>query len=308
MLSSNLTHHTTNIQIPPLIPNTIRSYQIAKDTMTKQEKEPGNRTYFLAPGWDIPSSPDLLGSIVIKPSEPDSPFFRPSTALASAANDTSTLSSPISLDSSSTELPSAGTSGLFSIFLLNCGLGDEPVFTYDRKRVLSYSFRQQSHAEITPSPELLQAAVAEPRVKELLSSKVGVYMITGFRSITGASVKLASTKGEGWSVELGVGSANNEQDPSKTQRIFALQVAEVKVKDGGEVGLSQLSSDADVLQKVLDWNFGEGTYKVTKGFDEVAVASGKTENECLIVTPSPIFVDPLTASTRKVGGEHGIWY
>lgn len=269
------------------------------------QKETRNKTYFLAPGWDIPPVSITLGSIVIKPSEPDSTFFQPSSE--SLLAEVTTVSSPVSFDSSAKELPSSNAAGLFSAFLLNSGLGDEPAFTYDRKRVLSYCFREHTHAEIEPSQELLRAAVAEPRVKELLASGVGVYMITGFRSISGAGVKVASTKGKGWTVELGVGSTKDPaEDVTNSQRIFALQVAEVKVKEGGEVALSQSSSEASVLQKTLDGNFGEGTFRVTEGFDEVE--SRDNEQGCLIVTPSPIFVDPLTAGTRKVGGEHGIWY
>ncbi|KAK0721135.1 hypothetical protein B0H67DRAFT_213059 [Lasiosphaeris hirsuta] len=265
------------------------------------QKQPA-KTYFLTPGWEIPSSSPLLGSIIANPSQPDIALFRPPAASLNA----STTTSPSSSFNTSASTSSPGATGLFSTFLSVFGLGDEPALTYDRKHVLSYSFRGQRSIEFTPSPELLRGVAANELVAQLFANGLGVYMITGVKIISGAGVGVASAKGSGWAVELSVG--NTQDGPGGDEKggvIFALQVAEVKVQEGGEVVLRELDAEAGVLQGKLDGEFGEGTYKVFKGFDE---AGGDTGEACLIVTSSPTCVDLFTAGTVKVGGEHGIWH
>lgn len=262
----------------------------------------GTKTYFLAPGWEMHSPSLLLGSIIANPSQPDIALYKPADSSLSVSIETSSPSS----FSTSTAASSVGLAGLFSTFLSVVGLGDEPAFSFDRKHILSYSFHGQRLVQLNPPPELLRTAVAEGPVAQLFANGMGVYMVTGLKTVSGAGVKVASAKGRGWVVELGVESTREGQgEDEEGNAVFALQIAEVKLQEGREVVLEELDVDAGVLQAKLDKEFGDGAFKVIEGLDE---ASTNAEEVCLVVTSSPTCVDLLTAGTVKVGGEHGIWY
>ncbi|KAK5661149.1 hypothetical protein OQA88_11040 [Cercophora sp. LCS_1] len=253
------------------------------------------KTFFLSQGWSLPSTAPVLGSIITNPSQPEI-LFEPSTIPP-----TTTTSTPHSFSSSgaSSSVSPQTKPGLFSIFLSLYGLGDEPSFTFDRKNILSYTYTNQRAVHLTPTAELLSAAVSDTRVAQLFAAGLGVYMITGIKTITGASVKVASSKGGKWTADLGVASGKDDEGT-----IFALEVKQL-VKQGDDytsVVLTDLETDKDGLQGRLLREFGADAFKVGEGVDEV---DGET---CLVVQSNPIFVDVLTAGTVKVGGEHGIWY
>lgn len=259
------------------------------------------KVFFLAPGWVIHSSFPLLGSVIANPSQPDIALFRPTPATSNA---NAKVSSPSSSTAPITP-SSSGPPGLFSTFLSVFGLGDEPAFSFDRKHILSYSFLGQRSVELdlVPSLELLREAVADRTVAQLFANNLGVYLVTAVKTISGARVRVASAKGKGWTVELGIetGQESREGD-GQGDVTFALQIAEVKLKEGEGVALQGLETEMGALQQRLDREFDSGTFKVAEGIDEAA------EEPCLIVTSSPTLVDPYTAGTAKVGGEHGIWY
>ncbi|KAK0646999.1 hypothetical protein B0T16DRAFT_414557 [Cercophora newfieldiana] len=254
------------------------------------------KTYFLTPGWDIPSSSPLLGSIIANPSQPDTALF--TVASPSTLTLTPTSSPPTSFTSPSSPpgTTPTTTTGLFQTFLSHSGLGPEPAFSYDHKHTLSYSFRGQRSVEITPSPELLRAAAADARVATLFANNVGVYLVTGIKTVSGAGVTVGSAKGRAWEVKLEVGRKDGGEEEEGKDVVFAVRVVELRLprEEGGEVE----------LQGRLDGEFGEGTFKVARGVDE-SVEGGEG---VLVVTASATYVDLLTASTVKVGGEHGIWH
>ena len=276
------------------------------------------KTYFLAPGWNIPSSPTLLGSIIANPSQPDLALFT-----ASPTNlTTTTTTTPINFTSPTSSSPQDAPpqTALFSLFLALHGLGDdEPAFTFDRKHIQGYSFRgQKSHVLAPPNQEFLRAAATDARVATLFANTVGAYLVTGVRSVRGAGVSVRSGKGRGWVVELGVGlregaeveegkgesKGKSAEGEGSGEVVFAVEVKQVKVREGGEVVLEELDGGGEKLQARLDGEFGEGTFRVFEGVDEAAEGGERVQ----IVTASPTYVDMLTASTVKVGGEHGIWH
>jgi len=263
---------------------------------TKQPK-----IFFLAPGWIIHSSFPLLGSVITNPSQPDIALFRPIPATISSNAQVSTpSSSPAPITPSS-----SGPAGLFSTFLSVFGLGDEPSFSLDRKHILSYSFLGERSVtlDLATSLGFSREAVAEGPVAQLFANNLGVYVVTGVKTISGARVRVASTKGKNWTVELGIEIAQgNQEGDDQGDVIFALEVAEIKLQEEGGVVLQDLETELGALQQRLDREFDSGTFKVAEGFDET------TQEPCLVVTSSPTLVDPYTAGTAKVGGEHGIWY
>ncbi|KAK4443415.1 hypothetical protein QBC34DRAFT_211135 [Podospora aff. communis PSN243] len=250
------------------------------------------KTYFLTPGWDFPSSLPLLGTTIANPSQPDLALTSPPPSLTNI-----TTTPPQSYTSPPIANPAdPPTTSLFHTFLTTYGLGSEPAFTFDRKHsIRSYSFRDLQTARVQPSQELLSAAAADAKVATLFANKVGVYLIVGVKTVRGAGVTVASSKGRGWDVNLEI-SAGGEEGV-----VVAVEVVEVK-RDGEEVVVRELDAGEERLQARLDGEFGAGTFRVVKGVEE------EGGEEVQIVTASGTYVDLLTASTAKVGGEHGIWY
>lgn len=251
------------------------------------------KTYFLVPGWDVPSSSPLLGSIIANPSQPDTALYTPPLSSLSLS-----ASSPSSYSSVPSATPTSPPAALFATFLSHYGLGDEPSLSFDRKHILSYSFVGQKLREGVPSIEVLKGAVGDSKVKVLFANQVGVYIVTGVKTVGGAGVSIPSHKGGRWTVNLSIAAPEGEEG---REIIFAVEVKEVKVGEGDAVELGKLEEGEGELQARLDREFGEGTFKVVKGVDEM----GKEEVQ--IVTASPTYVDLLTAGTAKVGGLHGIW-
>ncbi|KAK0623831.1 hypothetical protein B0T14DRAFT_517111 [Immersiella caudata] len=250
------------------------------------------KTYFLTPGWDIPSTTPLLGTIIANPSQPDLALFTPSPSSL-----TTTTSSPVSFTSPPIPSPSDPPQSLFHTFLTTYGLGPEPAITFDHKHgIRSYSLRDQRSITLKHDVELLKNATGDVKVSTLFKNNVGVYLITGIKTVTGAAVTVASSKGREWDVNLGISTGGEGV-------IFAVEVVEVRV-EGEEVIVKELGVGEGALQTRLDGEFGEGMFRVVKGVDE-GVEGGEGVQ---IVTASGTYVDLLTASTAKVGGEHGIWY
>lgn len=92
-------------------------------------------------------------------------------------------------------------------------------------------------------------------------------MVTGIKSIRGASVKTESNKGPGWVVELSVGLETGDSEGKAT--IFAFELARLKLSDSGD--LMAIGADLETLDKLqsrLDKEFGEATFTVFRTIDE----------------------------------------
>ncbi|KAK4177999.1 hypothetical protein QBC36DRAFT_325740 [Triangularia setosa] len=124
-------------------------------------------------------------------------------------------------------------------------------------------------------------------------NRVSVFMVTGIKSIRGASVRTESNKGPGWTVELRVGL---EKDSSEGQAVvFAFELVQLQLSDSGDIiTLSNGSEPLDKLQGRLDDEFGEATFAVLGTTDE------QTGDFCQVVAPSPACVDLLTASSARI--------
>ncbi|KAK1832216.1 hypothetical protein QBC39DRAFT_348943 [Podospora conica] len=251
---------------------------------------PSKPTYFIAPGWDLHANAIPLGSVIVHPTQPQVSLFTPqpqdlaSPAIQITDNPQSTGKPPLHRD---------GITGLFGTFLDLHGLGDEASLQYDRHAVLSYSLTGIKTARFTPSVELKERALApEGRVAQYLRAGDGpsrVFMVTGVKTVTGASVTTASGKGTAWRVVLSVGVEGGVVD-EEAPVVFAFELEELTL-DGEE----KVLGEGGMVKERLDEVFGEDVLTVLEGVDE---AEGVA---CTIVASSPTCVDLLTASSARIG-------
>lgn len=272
------------------------------------------KTYFFARGWDYPSDSILLGSVITNPTQPHLALFtRASRDLGSpiVTTDKSHFTLDLTARDSTDNAP-----GLFGTFLSQYGLGSEDSFHYDRKTVGAYTFSQLQSRSFAPTKALINEAVAgTDRVAAFCRAseyKTPVYMITGLKSIRGASVTAMSSKGPGWEITLSLGIASREKSHISTNSgfreggpmpiVFAFELAQLNLSADGEVSSgpsefgSAIGSDSDGgdgVQERLDRVFGEGTFTCMDGFDE------EDGSPCRIIAPSLTSFDPLTASSAR---------
>ncbi|KAK0704630.1 hypothetical protein B0H67DRAFT_591875 [Lasiosphaeris hirsuta] len=271
---------------------------------------PRAKTYILAPGWDLHEGSVQLGSIITNPLRPQLAIFKPPLEeIDSRIHVSGRDEFNSTVDTSENSTP-----GLFSTFLSLFGLGDEPSFHYDRKHVLSYSFRKLHMRWFSPSDTLKHKAVVETdRVAQFCRAgnyKIPVYMVTGLKTISGAGVTTTSSRGNGWRVQLSVGASSTgstEQAEAELEEpqpvVFAFQLTELRLSPGGEIASANFldksnptdpGQSAAALQQRLDKELGETAFAIMQGLDE------EDGTQCEIISPSTACVDLLTASSAKI--------
>lgn len=257
---------------------------------------PTIKTYFLAPGWDFSAEAITPGSIITNPMHPALTLFKP------AASDLDPLVRATSRSEfSNKSLDDGGNSaGLFRTFLGLFGLGNEDGFHYDRKRVLSYSFRGLESHSFAPTSELKNRALRETdRVAQFCRAseyRASVFMVTGIKTVRGAGVTTGSSKGGAWRVQLGVELEEGAVGEGRAPAVFAFELAELRLSATGEISSVGDGGEESVavLQARLDRDFGKATFTAIEGFDE------EDESPCKIVASSPAYIDLLTASSARI--------
>src|SRR6187549_1678133 len=116
--------------------NPVHQTQPPVDSRSAMAKEDArNRTYFVAPGWDLHANAATLGSVITHPTQPQLSIFTPGPEdLGSNVQTTETasfLGEPA--------FHKQGETRLFGTFIDLYGLGAEATLQYDRHAVLSYS-------------------------------------------------------------------------------------------------------------------------------------------------------------------------
>ncbi|KAK4187178.1 hypothetical protein QBC35DRAFT_499515 [Podospora australis] len=252
------------------------------------------RTFFLAPGWEFSAESIALGSIITNPMHPSLALFK---ATESDFSELSRATMKTEYSNTATE-DSDKPVGLFRTFLGLFGLGNEDSFHYDRKRVLSYSFRGMESVSFVPASDLRTKAILETeRVAQFCHAsdyQASVFMVMGIKTVRGAGVTTGSTKGGAWRVHLSVGLSTDEERTDPT--VFAFELDELRLSGTGEVKLLGRGGEETIaeLQGRLDRDFGEATFTVIEGFDE------GNDAPCKIVASSPAQVDLLTASSARI--------
>lgn len=250
---------------------------------------PKKPTYFLSPGWSLPTPSLPLGSIITHPTAPHPPIFTPSPPI------TPTTTSPPRDFTAKPPLHPTGITGLFGTFLARHGLSgadDEEALQYDRHAILSYSARGVTTSRFTPTEAVKSEALAPGgRVAAYLAAGGGrVFMVTAVKSVKGAGVVLGSGMGGGWRVRLGVEEEDGQGEAEGV--VFAFEVE--------EVGGRGLLGEEEGLEGRLEGVFGEGAFEVLEGVDE---GEGEGEGVCRIVVARRGCVDLLTAGSARIGGK-----
>lgn len=272
------------------------------------------KTYFLARGWDYPSDSVVLGSVITNPMQPQLALFAPAPQDVGSPIVT-TEKSQFTLDLTARD-STDNAPGLFGTFLSRYGLGSEESFHYDRKTVGAYSFNLMQSRSFEPTKALINKALVETdRVAEFCRAsgyKTPVYMVTGLKSIRGASMTAMSSKGPGWEITLSLGIASpgethisahsSSQEGGALPIVFAFQLTQLNLSADGEVSSYSnefdpyIGSDSDGgngLQGTLGRTFEEGTFTLIDGFDE------EIGSPCRIIAPSLTSFDLLTAGSAR---------
>jgi hypothetical protein len=271
------------------------------------------KTYFLVPGWDFPVGSIRLGSVIANPSQPHIALW----TIEAAEIDTPTFPSHKYDFTETIGQTKKGKVGLFARFLQIFGVGAEASVQHDEKNVEKYSFKDMCTEWFLPSDKLIKKATDSSRVVGFVEQsdyEAAVYMVTGLKTVTGASVTTLKSKGRGLRVALGFDAtpagvpvsigpeAEHSSQGSEyatfsnsSHVVFAYQLKLIKIdeekaistsefNDGALFGVHDQGSKArhtlqskDTLSdEELKTAFGEG---VTSTFDEA------DDEECICVVP-----------------------
>ncbi|KAK4198079.1 hypothetical protein QBC40DRAFT_96978 [Triangularia verruculosa] len=248
-------------------------------------------TYFLVPGWGFPHGTITLGSVIINSMHPQLALFEPPHPVQ--------VTTAVKTRFTSTrDDPADRKSGLFRTFLSLFGLGDEDGFHNDRKKpIVAYSIWDLQSLSFVPTDELkIKAIIETERVAQFLKAsdnRPSVFMVTGIKSIRGASVLTASNKGPGWTAEIRVGLEKESREGKPV--VFAFEVLQLRLSDTGDITtVSDILEPLEKLQRRLDHEFGEAAFTALGTTDE------QTGDTCQVIAPSPAPVDLLTASSARI--------
>jgi hypothetical protein len=160
------------------------------------------KTYFLAPGWDLPVGSVQLGSVILDPSRPQRAFNA-----AHPPKIESTIHTSYKTNFTETvDRSKKRKIGLWAKFLEIFGLGSELSVQYDRGQVDKYSFKRMKTEWFLPSKDFMEKCVQTPEVVTFLEQtdyRKPVFMITGLKTIEGASVTTVRSKGRKLHGKLG---------------------------------------------------------------------------------------------------------
>ena len=146
------------------------------------------KTYFLAPGWDLP-----VGSVILDPSRPQRPF----NAAHSPKTESIIHTSYKTNFTETIDRSKKRKIGLWAKFLEIFGLGSEISVQYDKDHIDKYSFKRMKTEWFLPSKDFVEKCVQTPEVTAFLEQtgyRKPVYMITGLKTIEGASVTTVRSK------------------------------------------------------------------------------------------------------------------
>jgi len=262
------------------------------------------KTYFLVPGWDFPAGSLPLGTILDTPTSPQSTLYKPPFS----SIDTPTY--PTSKYNFSTTISSSSHKhvGLFAKFLQIFGLGAEVSVKYDKAHVDTYAFDHVHTVWFSPSQTYISQVIKETEVVNFLKQtdyEETIYIITGIKTVEGASVTTFRNKGRdlkaaagfdgtamgipvsvGPDAGYGDGETREATFKNSSSVVWAYQLKEVRVKRGGGV------QSKDFVKGAL---FGEGEegrvvepqageipdedLSAERAYDEVG------EEECFCVLP-----------------------
>jgi hypothetical protein len=267
------------------------------------------KTYFLSPDWDFPVGSIQLGSIISDRSFPqrylakhDPVAFGIEVYPSVKENFTDTI------DESKTN-----KYGLWAQFLQIFGLGAEASVSFSKGTIEKYSFVLMKTEFFLPSKDFATAAAKITAVADFLEQtdyEEPVYIITGIKTVAGASVTTVAKKGRGLHLKAGFDGTSSgvpvtvgpEADHKKAEEerasfknsspvVFAYELSEMRLQRGGkDVTLKSHTKGAlfgiDGKKTVdLETEVVEGPGKLEDGSEVVPAFDEGGEELCNCVLP-----------------------
>jgi len=201
--------------------------------------------------------------------------------------------------------------GLWAEFLEIFGLGGKLSVQYDKSQVETYSFTRMKTEWFLPSKEFVEKRVKSTEVAEFLDQmdyKVPVYIITGLKTVEGASVTSTKSKGRTFHAKLGLdgtsvaapvtigpeGDYSTKESETvtftnSTPIVFAFQLSKVSWKEKKGATMKEYTKGAlfgvDKDYEELDNYDLEQTLEQGEGKNFVSVADEDDEAMCLCILP-----------------------
>jgi hypothetical protein len=165
------------------------------------------KTYFLVPGWDIPPAAIQLGNIIADPTAPHMPLNGSFTK--TKAPDIDTPIYPTSTKNFKTSSFSSRSNrfGIWAEFLQMFGLGGEASVSFSHGDEDTYSFGEMQTEWFSPSADFVERSVRADNVQDFLKMagrKTPLYIITGVKTVRGATVSTSQFKTHGHAGHFGV--------------------------------------------------------------------------------------------------------
>lgn len=240
------------------------------------------KTYFLVPGWDFPVGSIQLGSIIASPSFPHRSFIE---------NDIIPIDTKVHLSdkfnfSTTLDKSKSNKFGLWAQFLQIFGLGAEASVSFDKGAIDTYAFQHMQTTWFLPSKAFVDACVKNTNVVDFLEQtnfRKPLYIITGLKTVEGASVTTVNSKGRGVNAKLGFDGTSaavpvtvgpeverniEESETASFEKsspvIFAFKLAAVRCKEGNEnvmlkdytkgalFSSGQENEELDLVTEILD--------------------------------------------------------
>jgi len=266
------------------------------------------KTYFLSPGWDFPVGSIQLGSIISDRSFPQRYLTEHDPrAFGGEVHESVKEHFTDTIDQSKTN-----KFGLWAQFLQIFGLGAEASVSFDKGTIEKYSFKRMKTEFFLPSKEFAKAAVKIADVADFLEQtdyQEPVYIITGIKTVEGASVITVKKKGRGFHLKAGfdgtpagvpitIGPEANHKN-SESERasfknsspvVFAYELSEMwQKRDSKDVTLKSHTKGAlfglDGKELDLETEVVEGLGKLDDGSEVVPAFDEDGEEPCNCVLP-----------------------
>ncbi|KAF8866586.1 hypothetical protein BDZ45DRAFT_277047 [Acephala macrosclerotiorum] len=267
------------------------------------------KTYFLTPGWDFPVGSIQLGSVISDPSFP----HRSLTEDNPVSIDTKVHSSHKYDFSDTIDKSKSNKFGLWAQFLQVFGLGAEASVSFDRGSIDKYAFKHMRTEWFLPSKAFAKACLEATNVADFLEQteyERPVYIITGLKTVEGASVTTVSNKGRGIRAKIGFDGTpaavpvtigpeadhkKKEADTTSFKKsspvVFAFQLSEMWCKEGSDDVVLKDHTKGALFgvgeQKELDLEAEvvEGVKQLQDGMKVVAVFDEDGDEACICVLP-----------------------
>jgi hypothetical protein len=218
------------------------------------------KTWFLVPSWDIPPSAIRLGYLIADPTEPRYPLNPvPVSPMSGVTFDAPIIDTEVFVDTDHDGFSmhiSGGSStnfGIWARFLHHIGIAANVKLILSTEASNRWVVEQAQTEWFSPSSSFVRSSIKTKDVVDFLDMaglQKPLYMITGVKTVTGASLSSSLIKGRSYGAKVGIGeiptwaslSAGPELECRVNQNeaiefkkkgpiVFAYQLVKVNLKD-----------------------------------------------------------------------------